>query len=129
MEYSINIYPEESLIIESVSGVITIEDFVHKTQELFANPLYNPKYCGLVDMRGATSQLSKVELYGFANFLNQSEQFGKARWAALADDPIVVAFGQVLQHRIIDENLIGIFSKLESAAEFIQKPALLKICE
>ncbi|MEM1221467.1 MAG: hypothetical protein AAGH40_01780 [Verrucomicrobiota bacterium] len=126
MEYNYTIYPEEKLVIDSVSGGVTIEAFVQHTEKLFAEPEYSPTYSGLIDLRGATSRLSKVEVYGLANYLNQSEQFGKAPWAVLVKDPVVLALAQVFQKRMVDDTLIGIFSTVELAAEYLEKPELLK---
>ena len=121
MNYTRKILKEQALIIEHISGEVTLQEMVIKTQEMFDLPDYDPTYNGVIDLRDAQAQMSKVELYGFANFLNQSEFFGHAKWAIIADDPLVVALAMIFQQRILDSNQIGIFNTVGAAANFIGK--------
>jgi hypothetical protein len=78
-----------------------------------------------MDLRKATSAMTKVELYGFASLISQTEMFGQSKWAIVADDPIVVALSTIFQQRIPDQTTIGIFCTIEAAADFINKPEVL----
>ncbi|MEN8662034.1 MAG: hypothetical protein ACN4GF_09300 [Lentimonas sp.] len=75
----------------------TLEGLAKMTSTLFSDPDYDPSYVGIADYRNASSQITRSELYGFSNFLNQSGQFGKAKWALLVDDPMVSALSQIFQ--------------------------------
>ena len=125
MEYQFNILSEESLVIETITGEITLEEMIAKTKTLFADSRYNANFAGIADLRKASLSMSKVELYGFATLINESDQFGQAPWAILADDPMVVALSQVLKLRIHDSSLIGVFSTVIEAARFVRKPKAL----
>lgn len=124
MQYSYEIYPEHELIVEKISGDITIEELIQKTQQLFSDPAYDPTFSGLMDMRGAHSKLSKVELYGFAEMINQSENFGQSPWIIIANDPMVVALSQVFKNRLTNLETIGVVSSVEVAAVALQKPEI-----
>ena len=125
MKFEYRIIKEHKLIIEVVSGQTTIEGLAQKTSALFSDPDYDPTYVGIADYRKASSQITRAELYGFANFINQSGQFGKAKWALLADDPMVVALSQIFQQRLTGADILGVFNSPEAAAEFVGNPAVL----
>ena len=125
MEYTYQIIPEHQLVVEKLTGEVTVQELAHKTQTVFSDPLYVPTYNGVMDLRKAVSRMSKVELYGFASLISETEMFGQSKWAILADDPIVVALSQIFQHRLPDQTTIEIFCTVEAAAEFINQPALL----
>lgn len=129
MEYKFNILPEESLVIETVTGEITLEEMVQKTKTLFENPLYEASFSGVADLRKASLRMSKVELYGFATLVNESDQFGQAPWAILADDPMMVALSQVFKLRIQNPHFIGVFSTVVEASRFVQKPTVLEFID
>jgi len=122
MQYEYTILPELRLVIEKISGDITLEEMIEKTQRLFADARYQAGYNGVSDLRQGLTRMSKVELYGFAHFINESEQFGQNHWAILAADPMVVALSQVFQQRLTDPNTIGVFSTVAEAAKFIKTP-------
>ena len=125
MEYTYQIIPEHELVIEKVSGEVTVEELAYKTQTVFSDPLYVPTYNGVIDLRRAISRMSKVELYGFASLISETEMFGKSKWAIVAEDPIVVALSHIFQQRIPDQTTIGIFCTIKAAAEFISRPEVL----
>lgn len=125
MKFEYSIIKKHKLIVEVVSGKTTIEGLAEKTKALFSDPNYDPSYIGIADYRKASSQITRAELYGFANFINQSEQFGEAKWAILANDPMVVALSQIFQQRLIETDIIGIFSSPEAAADFLENPIVL----
>lgn len=125
MEYTYQIIPEHQLVIEKLTGEVTVAALSEKTQVVFSDPLYQPTYNGVMDLRNAVSRMTKVELYGFASLISQTEMFGQSKWAIIADDPIVVALSQIFQHRMPDQTTIGVFCTIQAAAEFISKPVLL----
>ena len=125
MEYTYQIIPEHQLVVEKLRGEVTVEGLALKTQTVFSDPLYQPIYNGVMDLRKAVSHMTKVELYGFASLISETEMFGQSKWAIIANDPIVVALSQIFQHRLPDQTTIAIFCTVEAAAKFINQPALL----
>jgi hypothetical protein len=124
MEYTYQIIPQHELVVERLTGEITVGELVLKTQTVFSDPLYDPTYNGAMDLRKAESRMSKVELYGFASLISESEMFGQSKWAIIADDPIVVALSHIFQQRIPDQTSIEIFCTVKAAADFISRPML-----
>jgi len=122
MDYLYRILPEHKLIVETVTGAITVEELAKKTDQLFADPLYDPTYVGIADYRSSVSRMTKVELYAFASLMNDSNMFGQAKWAIIADDPIVVALSHLFQQRVESAENVGIFSTAEAAAQFVGVP-------
>ena len=125
MQYTYQIIPELQLVIEKLTGEVTVEALAEKTQTVFSDPLYVPTYNGVMDLRQAVSRMSKVELYGFASLISETEMFGQSQWAIVANDPVVVALSHIFQHRMPDQTIIGTFSTIEAAAEFIDRPEVL----
>lgn len=124
MEYTYQIIPEHQLVVEKITGEVTIEELAQKTQTVFSAPLFKPTYNGAMDLRRAISRLTRVELYGFASLISETEMFGQSQWAIIADDPIVVALSQLFKQRTPDQTTIGIFTTVQAAAEFIHCPEL-----
>ena len=125
MEYTYQIIPEHELVIEKVTGEVTVQELAYKTQTVFSDPLYVPTYNGIIDLRHAISRMSKVELYGFASLISETEMFGQSKWGIVADDPIVVALSHIFQQRIPDQTTLGIFCTVKAAAEFVSRPEVL----
>jgi hypothetical protein len=126
MEIKLQIFPDEKLVLESISGEVTLGAMIQKTKALFENPDYNPSFVGVIDFRRGITHMSKVELLGFANLINDSEQFGHAPWAILADDPMVVALSQIFQLRVKNPENIGVFTTVREAAKYVQRPKLIE---
>jgi hypothetical protein len=129
MELKVQILPDEKLVLESISGEITLGEMIQKTKALFENPDYDASFVGVVDLRKGLAHMSKIELLGFANLINDSEQFGHAPWAILADDPMVVALSQIFQIRVKNPENIGVFATVREAAKFVQRPSLIQYLE
>lgn len=126
MNYTYRILPEHKLIVEQVGGEITITEIAQKAKKLFADPLYKNDYCGIADYRGAVSGMSKVELYAFADLVNQTNKFGQGKWAILADDPIVVALSQLFKQRVENADNIEVFATARAAVQYLGIPEALK---
>jgi len=125
MEYEYHIHPEHKLLIEIIRGDVTVEEMIRKTEKVFGDPAYEKSLHGVLDMRQARSKMTKVELYGFAELIDRSEQFGHAPWAVIASDPMIVALSQVFQKRIRKLHLLAVVGSVQAAARFLQKPELL----
>ncbi|WP_269525347.1 hypothetical protein [Coraliomargarita parva] len=124
MNYQINILKEHGIVIERIHGEVTIEGVMQKTRQIMENPDYAPHYCGVVDLRGATSKMNKADLNGFVEMINGSTLFGQSLWVMIADDPIVVAMGQIFQHRLNNVDSLRVVSSRQAAIDFIQKPVI-----
>jgi len=126
MNYTYRILAEHKLIIEEVRGEVTVAELAKKADALFSDPNYQNDFTGLADYRGAVSRMTKVELYAFADLINQTNKFGEARWAILADDPIVVALSQLFKQRVKHAENIEVFTTAQAASLYLDNPAVLQ---
>jgi hypothetical protein len=124
MKYRYKIYPEHRMILESLSGEVTIQGILQKTRTLLEDPAYSKDFVGITDTRTGIARLTKVELYGFSDMLKQTKQEGTAPWAIIATDPILVALGQIYADRLATPSMI-VVSTVEAAAKFIDRPMAL----
>ncbi|MDQ8192871.1 hypothetical protein QEH59_00440 [Coraliomargarita sp. SDUM461004] len=127
MKYALQFIPEHRLVIETITGDITLEGMIEKTQSLLSHPDYNRLYSGLVDLRSAVTRISKVEILGFAQLIDTSEQFGHAPWAILCGDPMIQGLSQVFQMRQTSPESIGVFTTVADAAKFLDRPIILEL--
>ena len=81
-----------------------MREIIRKTETVFADPDYSPEFSGVIDMRGASSGLTRSSSTALRTCINHSDKFGRAPWAIIADDPLVVALSQVFQKRLRDVN-------------------------
>ena len=126
MRHTYTILSEHRLFIEEIEGEFTIEELVFYSKRMFADPSYDATYDSVVDMRQATANMSKVELLGFADLMEQSGVFGKqARWAIIAEDPIVLTLSEAFKNRLDESDSMMIVRTAQEAADFIQNPETL----
>lgn len=126
MDYQFQILAEHALVIERISGEVTLEEMIEKTKTLFTHPAYDKHYSRVVDLRNGVPRMTKVELYGFAKLIDESDQFGHAPWAVIAADPMLVALSQVFKYQLKNSDTIGVFSTVAEASRFLRKPILLE---
>lgn len=126
MKYRYQILPEQQLVVEWLSGEVTLQDILEKTRILFSDPAFSSDFSGITDTRGAEAQLTKVELYAFSDMLKQSQQEGTAPWAIIATDPMLVALSQVYMRRQSVKDLITVVNTAQAAVDFIGKPTAMR---
>jgi hypothetical protein len=125
MRLTYKILPEHRLHLETIEGEITVEELTADSEAMFADPLFDASYDSIVDMRNATANMSKVELLGFTNIMEQSGMFGKSKWALISNDPIIVALSETFKNRLNEDKTIHVFNTVQAAAVFIQNPEVL----
>jgi len=119
MESKTEIYKDLGFVVDKIEGEVTVEELREKFISLFGNPDYDDSMRGLCDMRKATSRMNRSDFQQLADDVNESTEFGKARWAILTEDPILTAFAQIFQKRVGDDGNIQVFCTLEAAEEYI----------
>lgn len=129
MDYRIQFFPEHDLVVEHISGEITLNSLHQKSQDLLGDPRYKKGLCGLIDLRKANTRMSKADLLEFAEFMNNSEAFTGSKWAILGNDPMIIALSQVFQQQMNDSSTVGVFGSIESAAQYLNKPVLMELLD
>ena len=70
--------------------------------------------------------MSKVELLGFADLMEQTGRFGrKARWTIIAVDPRGFHLSEILKNRLNEGDNMQICSTVQEAANSLEKPDIL----
>jgi hypothetical protein len=125
MEYTYQIIPEHQLVIEIVTGEVTVEELIRKTETVFTDPAYKPGFIAMMDFRQAVSRMSKVELYGYTSLVSETEFFGISKAAVITHDPGLVALSQIFKQRMPNQETFETFSTIKAAAKFVGDPIVL----
>lgn len=125
MQYTYQIIPEHRLVIEVVTGEVTLEELIRKTEVIFTNAAYQPGYIAMMDFRQAVSRMSKVELYGYTNLVSKTEFFGISKCAIITNNPGLVALSQIFKQRMPNQETFETFSTIKAAAAFVGSPIAL----
>jgi glycine cleavage system protein P-like pyridoxal-binding family len=121
------IFPEQRLRIETITGEFTFEALGKTAKKILADPLFHVTHDCIVDMRQASSKMSKIELLGFADIMGHSEIFGEtSKWAFIAIDPLVIELTESFSNRLDLGQSMQVFKTIQAAADFIQNPKILK---
>ena len=126
MHYTYRLLTELRLVIEQIEGEFTVEALALETTRMFADPSYDASYTTIVDFRKAEANMSKVELLGFADLMEQTGMFGrKARWIIIAVDPLIFNLSEIFKNRLNAGDNMRIFSTVQEAADFLENPEIL----
>ena len=128
MHYSYQIYSEQRLLIVTIQGEFTVEKLMIESQRMIEDPEFDTSYEGIVDMREATANVSKVEMLGFADIMEQTGIFSiKTKWAFITTDPVVLTLSETYKNRLNQGDDTQVFSTAEAAVDFLDKPEALKL--
>jgi len=127
MRYHYRIIKEHELIVEVITGEITIEELIRRTEHLMADPDFNPGFSGISDLRSASPCMTKVEIHGFANWIKRPGLVGvgRSKWSILANEPIILKLSHLFRRCILKDDTVGVFGTPKAAAHFIEKPQAL----
>ena len=126
MHYSYQISADQLLIIVTIRGEFTVEELISHSKRMLADPSFDTRYDGIVDMRKATANISKVELLGLADLLEQTGAFAiKTKWAFITTDPIVLTLTETYKNRLNQGEYAQAFSTAQAAADFLNNPEVL----
>lgn len=127
MEHETKIFNDHNLIINTVSGEVTVDESKQEFYALFANHDYDGSMRGLCDLTNATSRLHRSEFQDLADELGERDDFGEARWAIVTNNPLLTEFAQIFQRRVGELGSIRVFSTMETAEHYLVRPILNKL--
>lgn len=82
------ILPQEKLIIEYFSGMVSLKDVIAQKEKLIRNPNYNPGYNLIDDLRDAQFELIKEQVKGYVDYVfNNKKNIGKRNTAFVTSNP------------------------------------------
>lgn len=106
---------EQRLIIERFTKHVNFSAIEAASYAIWSHPDYNPKYNGLVDLRGCTVAFDIKELGRVASFFFKSAATSKGFIVILADNNQAIARSYILNNRVSRFMKIHISSDFESA--------------
>ncbi len=122
---SYKIYPNHNLIIESYSGLITIDDLDKHAKRLSADVSCIEGYNHLIDVRRATYKMSLDELSIFADRMRNAGFDLNKKFAVWASTENQLNFNTMFAHMFKDFSLVNRVSKnLDELLDFLNKKEL-----
>lgn len=116
-------------MIKVITGEITIDEMIEESEEFFADPMFDKSYNGVMDLRRATTRVSKLDFFKYSQYLDRSGNMEFARWAVITNSPLVVALSQIHQRISKLGSHVGVFGTVERASIFIKRPMVHKYLE
>jgi len=119
MSIKYKIYSETNLLVEVISGKVTLEDL----KKLFMHIINNEEFSNvnkiLSNILNAEIDITIQDLRAYINLLSAPGQKSEFRWAILTTDPKHTAFSMLLKADGYFSQIVGVFSTLESCLKFL----------
>lgn len=100
------------------SGEVSIDEVVAGIERLWADPEYDPHFCGIVDLQRISLRAQVGDVAALLQFLRRPET-SIGSWAAIFSDPVGTALGMLFlrTNRILPR--FDVFSSWEGACAFL----------
>lgn len=119
MTFGYTIDESRGLIFVRFSGSLGADAFIASMEKLWADPAYRRHYNGIADITGLRGDHTMEDLRRVIGFMNDNPNVTNARWAVVAESPLVVASAYLYQKAIAPVHQLEVFSTWEAASEFI----------
>lgn len=113
------IIPDEELVIQKLTGNITLSNFINFCKKISKEPDYSPDSSMVFDFRKARILLSLEELRKAADSYSQTDCF-RGRKAMLVNRSVDTAKIMIFRDFIGPDNRISVYSTVEGASGFLQ---------
>lgn len=104
------IFPEQRIVLVRYRGEVTAADLIEGTRALWADPRYDPRFEGIVDLSDHRLRASTDDFRAYLDFLVEQPKTSTARWAAVATTPLATAFGLLYQRALARRHPFGVYS-------------------
>lgn len=121
MVYNYLIIPGEQLIMQQFKGGVSKNMLVKASEKIMADPAYDHRYTGIIDIRPAELQLDGTEMIGFAKGITDLDRDESGKRSILATNPVETALVYLFGERMAEQMAVGVFSTEEKACSFIGK--------
>lgn len=113
-----DINKESGIVIHTVSGEVSLEEFKQTTVNLFTNPDFDPSFSIILDISNASlKNLSSIDIVELASFIAQfNPKRGQGNSYIVATEDLEYGLSRMLQgHMGTSERSITIYRTLEEA--------------
>jgi hypothetical protein len=84
------ILPTQGLTLMRFTGTVSLGDVTRGIERLQADPLYDPRYNGIVNLAGVTTRARLDDLRALLAYL-EKRRTGSGQWAVIFTEPKLVA--------------------------------------
>lgn len=117
MKFSYTIDQRGRIIFQSYSGRFTAEQVIACVRTLWADPLYDKTFAGIVDISAMEAGPDLADLHALIRFLKEErDQLSTGRWAVVTTSPIATAGAFFYQHAMAGKHHFEVFSTWEAAS-------------
>jgi hypothetical protein len=129
MKFSYTIDQGNRIIFQNYSGRFTADQVIASVRALWADPLYDKTFGGIVDITGMEAGKDLADLHALIRFLaDNRHQISTGRWAVITTSPIATAGAFFYQHAMAGKHPFDVFSTWEAASNslhwFAPRPEL-----
>jgi hypothetical protein len=117
MKYKI--YKDQNLLIDYMEGSVNLQLLINITIAEQSDPDFIFVKRILSDIRSARLNVSVDELNQFLGFLKSGDDNLDFKWAIVTENPHSTALSILLQQDTFFRNIVGVFSSVKAAAEFL----------
>lgn len=113
------IYKSQNLLIDYMKGDVNLKMLVEITVAEQADPDFIFVSRILSDIRNANLNVSVDEFNQFLAFLKSDDNVTDFKWAIVTENPRSTALSILLQQDEFFRKIVGVFSNINAAAEFL----------
>jgi hypothetical protein len=113
------IYKDQNLLIDYMEGDVNLQMLIDITLTEQADPDFIYVKRILSDIRNAKLNVSVDQLNQFLGFLKSGESTPDFKWAIVTENPRSTALSLLLKNDVFFSKVIGVFSSVKAAAEFL----------
>ena len=116
LQNTVEIFPDEQLIVGKYFGDVSMSDITCLTQKMVSMPDYSPSFNGVTDFRGINLLMTQDELHDFIKSAIENE-VSLGTWCLICDTPITTAFMLLFKSQLKSRHPVEVFSTVEAASD------------
>jgi hypothetical protein len=113
------IYKDQNLLIDYIEGSVNLQMLIDITIAEQSDPDFIYVKRILSDIRNANLKVSVEDLNKFLGFLKSDGSTPDFKWAIVTENPHSTALSILLKQDELFRKVIGVFSSVKAAAEFL----------
>ncbi len=119
MKHTLNIYPEDQLVVIHYSGEVTLAEFGEMAGRMLSHPDYQIHFRGVSDFRQAHTKMDEKEFEQLAqSAIDDNAATGD--WCVIAASPLETAYSMLYADKLEELHGTTVVSTIESASDHLQ---------